>query len=426
MRSNPLSAIQSIRLAKLVVTAIILLFFGLLINQVIKLTDEIDTDYRSKLQQINAEITALNESKEDLEASYSDALEEVQTNQIQQESLEQAKQQIENEYTRLVEESSDELNATIHRIYGTYGELNTKIERNQSYNLDVSSANNQIPQLGVSFLNKEYSSLEEQLSSLHQTLDEQYTEYLASLPTPTPIPTANTTPISGYSYQNVTISSGTFGVYLIKLPRDQYSVKTVAANESDCYNKCPAKPLATYIAENNAYAGIHGTYFCPPDYASCKNKTYSYDFALYDSNQKKWLNERSINWDNLGLVIFNGSTPTFFTYSNTFDNRSLTAGIVNFPTLLFNGKEVVIENTLSSYLTDVRATRGAIAANNQYIFLAVVSSATVTEAANVLKSLGAQNALNLDGGGSAALYIGGSYKVGPGRLLPNAIVLTKK
>ena len=42
-----------------------------------------------------------------------------------------------------------------------------------------------------------------------------------------------------------------------------------------------------------------------------------------------------------------------------------------------------------------------------------------------MQSLGARDALNLDGGGSAALWIAGSFKVGPGRQLPNAIVLTK-
>jgi exopolysaccharide biosynthesis protein len=43
----------------------------------------------------------------------------------------------------------------------------------------------------------------------------------------------------------------------------------------------------------------------------------------------------------------------------------------------------------------------------------------------VLQALGVKDALNVDGGGTAAMYIGGSYKVGPGRLLPNAILLTK-
>ena len=45
--------------------------------------------------------------------------------------------------------------------------------------------------------------------------------------------------------------------------------------------------------------------------------------------------------------------------------------------------------------------------------------------ARVLHAMGMQNALNLDSGGSTALYSGG-YKVGPGRNIPNAIVLVKK
>jgi len=39
--------------------------------------------------------------------------------------------------------------------------------------------------------------------------------------------------------------------------------------------------------------------------------------------------------------------------------------------------------------------------------------------------MGIQNSLNLDDGGSVALWYGG-YKVGPGRNIPNAILLTKK
>jgi hypothetical protein len=35
-----------------------------------------------------------------------------------------------------------------------------------------------------------------------------------------------------------------------------------------------------------------------------------------------------------------------------------------------------------------------------------------------------RDALNLDGGGTSAMWLG-SYKVGPGRLLPNAVLLTK-
>lgn len=33
--------------------------------------------------------------------------------------------------------------------------------------------------------------------------------------------------------------------------------------------------------------------------------------------------------------------------------------------------------------------------------------------------------MNLDGGGTSAMFTDGQYKVGPGRQLPNAVVLTR-
>ena len=41
------------------------------------------------------------------------------------------------------------------------------------------------------------------------------------------------------------------------------------------------------------------------------------------------------------------------------------------------------------------------------------------------QALGARDAMNLDGGGSVAMWFGGGYVAGPGRQLPNAILLMK-
>ena len=57
--------------------------------------------------------------------------------------------------------------------------------------------------------------------------------------------------------------------------------------------------------------------------------------------------------------------------------------------------------------------------------MAIVSGTTVPEAAYVMKALGVKHALNLDGGGSSAMYINGGYVVGPGRSLPNVVLLIK-
>ena len=58
-----------------------------------------------------------------------------------------------------------------------------------------------------------------------------------------------------------------------------------------------------------------------------------------------------------------------------------------------------------------RGTKGAIGVDGTYVYLAIVTSATVTESAYVLQALGARDALNLDGGGTSALY----SPVGTGR-----------
>jgi exopolysaccharide biosynthesis protein len=52
----------------------------------------------------------------------------------------------------------------------------------------------------------------------------------------------------------------------------------------------------------------------------------------------------------------------------------------------------------------------------------VAYSATVPELVEMLLSLGLENALNLDAGGSTGVYYVGRYRLGPGRDVPNAIL----
>jgi exopolysaccharide biosynthesis protein len=95
-----------------------------------------------------------------------------------------------------------------------------------------------------------------------------------------------------------------------------------------------------------------------------------------------------------------------------------------FPLLLQNGA-IVDSEFEQTAVQMTRGTKGSIGVDGTHLYLAIVTNATVTDAAYVMQAIGARDALNLDGGGTAAMWIGGSYMVGPGRLLPNAIVLTK-
>ena len=72
-----------------------------------------------------------------------------------------------------------------------------------------------------------------------------------------------------------------------------------------------------------------------------------------------------------------------------------------------------------------KGNRSFVANKGNTIYIGVVHSATVAESALVMKTLGMENALNLDDGGSTALWSGG-YKVGPGRDLPNVILFVGK
>jgi len=73
----------------------------------------------------------------------------------------------------------------------------------------------------------------------------------------------------------------------------------------------------------------------------------------------------------------------------------------------------------------LQAEKGLKGSDGTSIYLVVVENAALTDAQLVLQALGVQDAINLDGGGTAAMWIEGQYTVGPGRLLPNAILLAK-
>ena len=226
----------------------------------------------------------------------------------------------------------------------------------------------------------------------------------------------------GYSLKTVNTPVGQFQAHVVKERLADVTVRTVTANAVDCFSACPAKPLDQYAAENGGYAAIHGSYFCPPDYAPCAAQVNSFEYAVYNTALAKWLNPRALISNS--LFTFTGRTPHFYPRSGTYDRSAVSAGISNYPALLAAG--AVVDSTAQQSPTQMqRATRGAIGVDGTYIYLAILPSASVTETAYVMQSLGARDALNLDGGGSAALWIAGSFKVGPGRQLPNAIVLTK-
>lgn len=234
-------------------------------------------------------------------------------------------------------------------------------------------------------------------------------------PSPTPTPTlaapAGSSMGSGSNYTVATFDIGST------------TIVTDSANDDDCSNDCPIKPLASYVAENGGRAGINGTYFCPADYASCGGKVNTYDFPVWNNRKKKWMRADTLFWNGRGMMVFRPGSVRFFPCAAcTGAPSDITGGIVNYPSLLAGGTTVLDEGSLTDNLRVTKGTRSGIGFGGGKIFLVVARSANMGDMVNIFKALGATDALNLDGGGSSALFNGG-YRAGPGRNLPNAVIV---
>lgn len=260
---------------------------------------------------------------------------------------------------------------------------------------------------------------------------------LAAIPVSASSPRPPMTGTSSYESTSIATSSGTFSAKIITLRRDAFTMVTDTGDTTDCEVNCTANPLATYIEQNGAFAGIHGSYFCPPDYADCVSKTYSYNPPVFNSDAGVMLNDDKIIYYNLPMIAqttdgdlhyFHDAAVDFADTLAEYESSTrltVNAAIGNWPALVEEGESVVDTSALeSAYLS--AGTRGAIGWNDTYVFLVIASSVTTPNLADILVALDADYAMNLDGGGSAALYYDGAYKAGPGRLLPNAIVFVKK
>jgi hypothetical protein len=234
----------------------------------------------------------------------------------------------------------------------------------------------------------------------------------------------------------LTNAQGSFPVSVLTMKKETFAMATDTAEPADCDRDCAALSLKTYVERNDGLAGIHGTYFCPPDYADCAQKINSFLSPVFNSQSGEMINEDQLRFFNRPLVAYttNGQYHYFHRASEfgksvaAFEastGKTLAAAIGNWPALVEHGASVTQSEPSEPGFT-LKGTRGGIGFNDDTIFLVIAQGATVENFASIFVSLGATEALNLDGGGSASLFVDGAYKVGPGRLLPNAVVFKER
>lgn len=322
---------------------------------------------------------------------------------------------------------NDELQSEIQNIQKTYDKAVSTYESL----LDLKSKTQNTKEMdnlfakALSELSKrDFSAASASLTDLATKIDEEDKKIAASFTIPQTVPESNAPPGAGYNRQSVAVEGlGSFMVSLVAGDLGNTRVIVDTAADSDCSNDCPVLPLATYVSRNGAFAGINGSYFCPADYPSCAGKTNTYDLLVMNS-KKTYFNSGNNVYSNNPAVIFGDGYVRFVSAASQWGRDTSPTGVLSNYPLLVSGGNVVFGGD-DDPKKGSRGGRSFVANKGNTVYIGVVHSATVAESARVLKTLGMENAMNLDDGGSTALWSGG-YKVGPGRNLPNVILFIRK
>lgn len=270
---------------------------------------------------------------------------------------------------------------------------------------------------------RSWATASSQLALLNRDIAAAKEKIAASFVIPVNVPENNAPPSGGFSRQSVKTDIGTYLVDIVAGDMGSTRIIVDTASDSTCVRDCPALSLGEYVGRNGAYAGINGSYFCPADYPSCADKKNSFDTLLMNKN-KVYFNSENNVYSTVPAVIFLQGSMRFVGRSLDWGRDTGPDGVLAMQPLLVSGGN----NNFGGDSDPKKGSKGSrsfVGNKGTTAYIGVVHNASVAEVAFVLKAMGLDNALNLDSGGSTALWSGG-YKVGPGRNIPNAILFVRK
>ncbi len=271
---------------------------------------------------------------------------------------------------------------------------------------------------------RKYASADATLTKLQTAFDKEKKQIATSVALPKNVPVNNVPPSGGYNTQQVKTEIGTYLVDIISADMGSTRVVVDTASENDCSNDCPVLSVGDYATRSGAYAAINGAYFCPAAYPSCAGKTNSFDTLLMNKN-KHYFNSDNNVYSTVPAAIFLGGSIRYVGQSLEWGRDTGVDGVIANQPLLLSGGEIAFGGN-SDPKQGSKGARSFIGSKGSIVYIGVVHNATVAEVAYVLKALGLEGALNLDSGGSTALWYNGRYIQGPGRNIPDAILFLRK
>jgi exopolysaccharide biosynthesis protein len=223
----------------------------------------------------------------------------------------------------------------------------------------------------------------------------------------------------------------------INLNNPNLKIITDTTNSQDCVGRCQAKELVDYTNSSNAFAAINGSYF-----DTSSDKLNYYFFPVYNSRLDVFINEDQLKYPTTGPLIVFDENNRFYYFKDSRDFGSvyqfeekygvkIQAAIGNKPRLVEEGKNLLIDWEVDENQRNIKTNRSAIGYKKEAygkgrIYLIVVRDVTISDLAEIVKGMGMEYAINLDGGHSTALFYNGEYMFGPGRDIPNAILFSEK
>ncbi|MBI2621633.1 MAG: phosphodiester glycosidase family protein [Candidatus Levybacteria bacterium] len=348
-------------------------------------------------------------------------------------NLKTTNQNIEKELTKLKSEDqykkNKELEETISNIEKTYIQAVLLYEKI----IDAKDAKRNVSDYEKTFANalsllskRNYSSASAQFSQLSLKIDQEAPKTPTSsniAASSASVPVSNAVPGSGYSRQKVKTDFGEFIVDVVAADLASTRVIVDTASDGDCRDNCPVLALGDYVARSGAFAGVNGSYFCPASYPSCAGKANSFDTLLMNKN-KVYFNSDNNVYSSVPAVIFSGNSARFIGASSGWGRDTGVDSVLANQPLLVSGGNVVFGGD-DEVKRAGAGSRSFAGATGSTAYIGVVHGVNAAQMARVLHAMGIQNALNLDSGGSTALWSGG-YKVGPGRAIPNALLFVRK
>lgn len=255
-----------------------------------------------------------------------------------------------------------------------------------------------------------------------------------STPRPTAAPSTSrhdSTTYSTYDRTTINASSGSFtaDIMTFDLSSGHIRVMEDTADDNDCTNNCSVKSVLSFVQQDGGFAGINGSYFCPTAYGdSCAGKTNSFYWKQFNSRVQKMINADNGLGHRDPFLIFDSSGHARFLqfWDDYVGINNIYAGISCTPAVVLNGSYSVDESTLDDKQRTAKISRGAVGLKGQTLYVVTIQGATVQDLGHAMVALGLDNAMNIDAGGSSGMVYKNSYKLGPGRAVPNVLVFIEQ